>query len=55
MIANNLIGMITKVKLNDYGCSLKAYNSEILKEVKLMEKCTDLFQLGWLQKYHLIK
>jgi len=35
MIANNLIGMITKVKLNDYGCSLKAYNSEILKEVKL--------------------
>ena len=23
MIANNLIGMITKVKLNDYGCSLK--------------------------------
>ncbi len=35
MIANNLIGAITKVKLNDYGCSLKAYNSEILNEVKL--------------------
>lgn len=34
-VANVLIGTITKVKLNDYGCSLKAYNSEILKEVKL--------------------
>ena len=34
-VANSLIGRITKVKLNDYGCSLKAYNSEILREVKL--------------------
>ena len=34
-VANLLIGRITKVKLNDYGCSLKAYNSEILREVKL--------------------
>ena len=35
MIANNLIGKITGVKLNDYGCSLKAYNAAILKEVRL--------------------
>ena len=35
MIANYLIGSITGVKLNDYGCSLKAYNAEILKEIKL--------------------
>ncbi len=35
MIANYLISQITKVKLHDYGCSLKAYRSEILKDVKL--------------------
>ena len=35
MIANALIGTITGVKLNDYGCSLKAYNASILKEVRL--------------------
>ena len=34
-IANKLIGAITGVKLNDYGCSLKAYNAKILREVKL--------------------
>ena len=35
MIANALIGIITGVRLNDYGCSLKAYNASILKEVRL--------------------
>ncbi len=35
MIANTLIGIITGVRLNDYGCSLKAYNASILKEVRL--------------------
>ena len=35
MIANSLIGRITGVRLNDYGCSLKAYNAAILKEVRL--------------------
>ena len=35
MISNSLIGRITGVKLNDYGCSLKAYNAAILKEVRL--------------------
>ena len=34
-IANWLIGWVTGVKLHDYGCSLKAYRSEILKDVKL--------------------
>ena len=35
MIANKLIGKITGVKLHDYGCSLKAYRAEVLKEVRL--------------------
>jgi glycosyltransferase involved in cell wall biosynthesis len=35
MIANKLIGSITGVKLHDYGCSLKAYRAEVLKEVRL--------------------
>ena len=34
-LANKLIGTITGVKLHDYGCSLKAYRAEVLKEVKL--------------------
>jgi glycosyltransferase involved in cell wall biosynthesis len=35
-IANSLIGRITGVKLHDYGCSLKIYRAEIIKQVKLM-------------------
>lgn len=35
LIANKLIGNITGVKLHDYGCSLKAYRAEVLKEVRL--------------------
>ena len=35
LIANRLIANITGVKLHDYGCSLKAYRSEVLKEVRL--------------------
>lgn len=34
-IANRLIAKISGVKLHDLGCSLKAYNSDILKEIKL--------------------
>ena len=34
-MANKLIGIITGVKLHDYGCSLKAYRGEVLKEVRL--------------------
>ena len=35
ILANKLIGTITGVKLHDYGCSLKAFRAEVLKEVKL--------------------
>jgi len=35
MIANRIISLIGGVKLHDYGCSLKAYRREFLKEVKL--------------------
>lgn len=34
-LANWLIGKITGVHLHDYGCSLKAYRSEVVKNVKL--------------------
>lgn len=34
-VANWLIGVVTGVKLHDYGCSLKAYRAEILHDVKL--------------------
>ncbi|HIE51273.1 MAG TPA: glycosyltransferase [Armatimonadetes bacterium] len=34
-IANWLIGQVTGVRLHDYGCSLKAYRAEILREVRL--------------------
>ncbi len=34
-IANWLIGRVTGVRLHDYGCSLKAYRAEILRDVKL--------------------
>lgn len=35
MIANKLISWISGVKLHDYGCSLKAYRQEVLKEIRL--------------------
>jgi glycosyltransferase involved in cell wall biosynthesis len=35
MIANWIISFIGGVKLHDYGCSLKAYRREFLKEVRL--------------------
>lgn len=35
MIANKLISKVTGVKLHDYGCSLKAYKSEVLKNINL--------------------
>ncbi len=34
-IANKLIGKVTGVKLNDYGCSLKAYRKEVLSDMRL--------------------
>jgi glycosyltransferase involved in cell wall biosynthesis len=34
-IANHLIGVVTGVKLHDYGCSLKAYRSELIADMNL--------------------
>ncbi|HEY9295040.1 MAG TPA: glycosyltransferase, partial [Phormidium sp.] len=34
-IANWLIGKVTGVKLHDYGCSLKAYRSELVADMNL--------------------
>jgi glycosyltransferase involved in cell wall biosynthesis len=34
-IANWLIGKVTGVKLHDYGCSLKAYRSELIADMNL--------------------
>ena len=35
MVANWLISQTTGVRLHDHGCSLKAYRSEVIKEVRL--------------------
>ena len=35
MIANKLISRLTRVRLHDYGCTLKAFRSEVIKNVKL--------------------
>jgi glycosyltransferase involved in cell wall biosynthesis len=35
MMANRLISQTTQVKLHDYGCTLKAYRSDVVKNIKL--------------------
>ena len=35
LMANRLISNVTDVRLHDYGCSLKAYRTEVLKHVHL--------------------
>lgn len=35
IIANKLISFVTGVKLHDYGCTLKIYRSEIIKELEI--------------------
>ncbi len=35
MIANRIISFLSGVKLHDYGCSLKAYRREVIKDVRL--------------------
>ena len=35
MIANRLIAGVTGVKLNDYGCALKAYRTELIRRIRL--------------------
>lgn len=34
-VANWIIGYVTGVRLHDYGCSLKVYDAQILREVRL--------------------
>ena len=34
-VANRLISLISGVRLHDYGCSLKAYRRDVLRDVKL--------------------
>jgi glycosyltransferase involved in cell wall biosynthesis len=34
-VANRLIARVTGVRLHDYGCSLKVYRADVIKEVKL--------------------
>ena len=34
-IANGLIGRLTGVRLHDYGCTLKVFRAEVLKQVRL--------------------
>ncbi len=34
-VANSLISAMTGVKLHDYGCSLKAYRAEVVKNIRL--------------------
>ena len=34
-VANRLISWLTRVRLHDYGCTLKAYRKDILKDVRL--------------------
>ncbi|TWU60069.1 Undecaprenyl-phosphate 4-deoxy-4-formamido-L-arabinose transferase [Rubripirellula tenax] len=35
-IANRLISRVTGVKIHDYGCSLKIYRGEVIRDVKLV-------------------
>jgi glycosyltransferase involved in cell wall biosynthesis len=35
MLANKMIAAVTKVKLHDFGCTLKAYRREVLEETRL--------------------
>lgn len=35
LIANRLIARLTSVRINDYGCTLKAYRRDILSEIKI--------------------
>lgn len=34
-IANRLIGRVTGVELHDYGCSLKVYRADVVKQIRL--------------------
>ena len=34
-VANRIIGHITKVRLHDYGCTLKAYRTDVIRDARL--------------------
>lgn len=36
LLANRLIGRISGLRLHDYGCSLKIYRAEIIKQIRLV-------------------
>ncbi|WP_445114637.1 glycosyltransferase family 2 protein [Acinetobacter sp. WZC-1] len=36
LLANRLIGRISGLRLHDYGCSLKVYRTEIIKQIRLV-------------------
>ncbi len=44
MIANAIISATTQVKLHDYGCTLKAMNRDLAKELRLYGRCTASFR-----------
>ena len=35
LLANKLISAVTKVRLHDYGCALKAYRAQVIKDLRL--------------------
>lgn len=49
-MANRLIGRITGVQLHDYGCSLKVFRAEILKNIRLYGEM-HRFIPAWLAAY----
>ena len=37
-VANWLIGRVTGVRLHDYGCTLKAYRADVVKETRALRR-----------------
>jgi glycosyltransferase involved in cell wall biosynthesis len=55
-IANGIISRVTGVKLNDYGCSLKAYRAEIVEDMNLYgELHRFLPALAFIEGAHIIE
>ncbi|MDD4910409.1 MAG: glycosyltransferase family 2 protein [Candidatus Omnitrophica bacterium] len=48
-IANSIISFVTGIKLHDYGCTLRAYRAELVKQVKLYGEMHRFIPalLGW--------
>ena len=43
IMANWLIGKVTGVRLHDYGCTLKAYRKEVVKNIRLIRRDAPLY------------